>query len=321
MSNSSELFQRVRHLVKTEHFDVAHVQYTQLAHYIRSLGDVPAVLEEGDIAFIRRRRFADSLPNSLKKLLLRHDTAKLQEYEIAYCRLYDGVLVRSEADKEILSNWVPSDRIAVFPPWLDLSLAERVSPIPTAQDVMFYGAMWRPVNEQAAVLFAQKVWPAILTKAPDSRFLIVGSRPSSAVQKLQGSHVIVTGFVPDVAPFYSQSAVVVAPLIAGSGIKGKVLQALAYGRPVVTTSVGAEGIAATENDGLFIRDEPEQMTECVSALLLGRSYLQYRIPARDFIARNYDWHSGVERVQEMYRSAINRKRPSTRFSTEQLQLR
>jgi glycosyltransferase involved in cell wall biosynthesis len=122
---------------------------------------------------------------------------------------------------------------------------------------------------------------------------------------MQGEKVCVTGYVEDVAPYYSRACVVVVPLRSGSGIKGKIVQALACGKPVVTTSVGAEGIPAAERDGLFIRDDPQPFAECVRWLLEQRRYLDFREPARQFVRRFYDWKAGVERLEHLYREVTH----------------
>ena len=304
MSHSAKFVGQVRRVAHLSGFDVVHVQYTQLAHYVEYLEGLPAVLEEGDLAFVRRERFAKTVTNPIKRFLLLLDTAKLKHYEIGFSKQYDGILVRSEADRATLSSLVPERPIASFPPWVDLSLTARVSAIPTGEDLMFYGAMWRPVNEQAVAYFAQKIFPQISTRVPQTCFVIAGSRPSTLVRSLANARIEVTGFVDDIAPIYSRAAVVVAPLLAGSGIKGKVIQALAYGRPVVTTSIGAEGIPGKEADGLFVCDNPRDFAECVLSLLHNKSYLRYCKPAQAFIRRYYDWTAGVVTVEQMYQTAI-----------------
>jgi glycosyltransferase involved in cell wall biosynthesis len=120
----------------------------------------------------------------------------------------------------------------------------------------------------------------------------------------------VCGFAEDIEPFYQRTAVAVVPLLSGSGVKGKVLQALGCGRPVVTTSVGAEGIPASEADGLFVRDDPAAFADCVLWLLRGSTYLKFRGPARAFVREHYDWQASIQRLEHVYSEVVQQRVPA-----------
>ena len=305
MSHSKPMVQALRERIASGAFDLVHVEFTQMAHYVEWTGDVPAILDESDIAFVRRERFAQTTDSQAVRLLLNWDTRKLKEYEIRYCGRFQGILVRTDHDRQLLQSFLPVARIEVFPPWVDLSFAGRVREEPKEENLLFYGAMWRPANEQAVSYFVKQILPRIRVSNREVRFTVLGSRPSERLRRMQGEKVCVTGYVEDVAPYYSRACVVVVPLRSGSGIKGKIVQALACGKPVVTTSVGAEGIPAAERDGLFIRDDPQPFAECVRWLLEQRRYLDFREPARQFVRRFYDWKAGVERLEHLYREVTH----------------
>lgn len=299
MSHSSEMVRALRKEVTTGHFDLAVVEFTQMAHYVEYLNGIPAILDESDIAFVRRQRFAATVWNPISRFLLQWDTRKLRGYEISNARRYRAILVRTETDKSFLQDRLRESRIEVFPPWIDLSFASSVNGAPEGASILFYGAMWRPANEQGALYFARQIFPLIRQRIPESEFMVVGSRPSRRLTTAKVPGMAVTGFVPSVEPYYRKAAVAVAPLLAGSGIKGKVVQAMACGKPVVTTSIGAEGIPATERDGLFVRDDAREFAECVEWLVREKHFLQFREPARQFVARNYDWPGGVSRLKKL----------------------
>ncbi|MGA2423837.1 MAG: glycosyltransferase [Terriglobales bacterium] len=299
MSHSKPMVQALRERITRGAFDLVHVEFTQMAHYVELIDDVPAILDESDIAFVRRERFAQTTESRAARLLLNWDTRKLKEYEIRYCGRFQGILVRTDHDKQLLQSFLPAARIEIFPPWVDLSFAGRVREEPKEENLLFYGAMWRTANEQAVCYFVKQILPRIRAGNPEVKFTVLGSRPSERLRRMQGEKVCVTGYVEDVALYYSRACVVVVPLRSGSGIKGKIVQALACGKPVVTTSVGAEGIPAAERDGLFIRDDPQPFAECVRWLLEQRRYLDFREPARQFVRRFYDWKAGVERLENL----------------------
>lgn len=299
MTHSAEMVRAIRRATERTRFDLALVEFTQMAHYVEYLNGIPAILDESDIAFVRRQRFAATVRNPVTRALLDWDNRKLRAYEIGYARRYQSILVRTETDKQLLRTDLPEARIEVFPPWIDLSFAPSVNGTPAEANLLFYGAMWRPANEQGALYFAEQVLPLIRQAIPATQFFVVGSRPSNRLSSARIPGMTVTGFVPSVEPYYQRAAVVVAPLLAGSGIKGKIVQALACGKPVVTTSVGAEGIPATEDDGMFVRDDPKPFADCVQWLLRDMNCLRFREPARRFVSKYYNWHTGVARLQKL----------------------
>jgi glycosyltransferase involved in cell wall biosynthesis len=289
----------IRERMARREFDLVYIEFTQMAHYVQFIGKVPAILDESDIAFVRRERFAQTTGSPAARLLLNWDSRKLKRYEISNCGRFHGILVRTKHDKQLLQSFLPAAQVEVFPPWVDLSFADAIREETSEANLLFYGAMWRPVNEQAVCYFLEQMLPRIRVSNPSVQFTVLGSRPSERLRRMQEERVHVTGYVPDVAPYYSRASVVVVPLLSGSGIKGKIVQGLACGKPVVTTSVGAEGIDATESDGLFVRDAPQEFADCVRWLLEQQRYLNFREPARRFVAQFYDWQAGVERLEKL----------------------
>jgi polysaccharide biosynthesis protein PslH len=282
-------------------FDLIHVEFTQMAHYAEYFNGTPCVLDESDLAYVRRERFAATLQSGPKRLLLNWDNRKLKKYEIGWTSQFDAVLVRTENDRQTLERELGDNKtVVVIPPWIDLSFSNQVTAIASGRDLLFYGAMWRPVNDQAAHYFIDRILPDVVAEYPEARFVIAGSRPRTSLCDRRSAAVEVAGFVHDLAAYYTRCPIVVVPLLAGAGIKGKVIQALACGRPVVTTSVGAEGIPATEAEGLFIRDTPDSFASCICWLLDENRYLQFREPAQAFVRRNYDWHVGIRRLIAVY---------------------
>jgi glycosyltransferase involved in cell wall biosynthesis len=299
MTHSAEMIRAIRREIARTRFDLALVEFTQMAHYVEYLNGIPAILDESDIAFVRRQRFAATVRNPVTRTLLDWDNRKLRAYEIGYAGRHTAILVRTETDKQLLRSFLPHARIEVFPPWIDLSFAPSVNGTPAEANLLFYGAMWRPANEQGALYFAEQVLPLIRQVNPSAEFFAVGSRPSKRLSSARIPGMTVTGFVPSVEPYYQRAAVVVAPLRAGSGIKGKIVQALACGKPVVTTPIGAEGIPATEDDGMFVREDPRDFADCVQWLLRDKNCLRFREPARCFVSMYYNWHTGVARLQKL----------------------
>jgi glycosyltransferase involved in cell wall biosynthesis len=155
------------------------------------------------------------------------------------------------------------------------------------------------VNEDAALWAAREILPLVRKRVPDSRLLLVGSRPSAAVRALASESVEVPGWVESIAPWYERAAVALVPIRAGSGIRGKILQALGVGRPVVATPIGAEGIEAREEDGLFVRDEPAELAAAVVALLEGAEHARWHDAGRRWFDAAYRWEQACAEWESM----------------------
>ena len=157
--------------------------------------------------------------------------------------------------------------------------------------VVFVGAMDYHANIDGAVFFAREVWPQVAARLPDAVFTIVGRNPSEAVSPLaRGERIEVTGTVPDVRPYYRSALIAVAPLRVGGGTRLKILEAMAAGVPVVSTTLGAEGLTALPNVDYLLADTGEAVAEAI--LELARDPLRRaRIAAagHELVRRRYDW--------------------------------
>jgi glycosyltransferase involved in cell wall biosynthesis len=167
---------------------------------------------------------------------------------------------------------------------------------------MYVGFLgWEP-NIQGLLWFMEKVWPRLLDKHPDLRFDIVGKNPNNRLKKAVELHpgITLTGYVPNLQAVYRDSRVSVAPLLFGSGMKVKVLDAMARGIPTVTTSVGAEGIEVENGRHLLIEDDPARMAERINELL-DNPVLWNRLQtaSRELIQQQYTWR---RLFREMHRT-------------------
>jgi glycosyltransferase involved in cell wall biosynthesis len=129
--------------------------------------------------------------------------------------------------------------------------------------LLFVGSLNSLFNRQGLEWFLTEIWPHIRSRIPDSRFMLAGAGPKMSLP----DGVAQLGFVEDLEPLYEQARVCIAPLHGGAGTRLKILEAMAHSRPVVTTTVGAEGISVSENDGVFIRDDAQAFARTCGELL------------------------------------------------------
>ncbi len=216
---------------------------------------------------------------------------KLWRYEGALIRSADGVVAVSEIDSRALMSAGPARRITVVPNGVDTNQVRR-SPGPSPVDrVLFTGTLdFRP-NVDGVVWFAREVWPSVRRNRPDATFAIVGRAPDPAIRALDGSNgIAVHADVPDVAPFFQDAAVFVVPLRLGGGARLKILESFAYEVPVVSTAVGAEGIAITAGGDIALADDPVAFAAEVTRLCVPSPIRDAQVErARRLVTSAYDW--------------------------------
>lgn len=176
----------------------------------------------------------------------------------------DVLAVVSDVDRQALAGILDHPRVVVVP-----NAWDEPHPLPPAPDpvVSFVALLsWGP-NVDAAVWFCREVWPRVTAALPAARLQLVGRDPAEAVRALAGPTVQVTGTVPDLVPWYARTRVAVAPLLAGGGSRLKILEALAAARPVVATTIGAEGLEDLVGRGVVVADDPAAMATALVELL------------------------------------------------------
>lgn len=301
MAHSRAIKKHIAELLKRRSFDLVVIEFTQMFQYIDLIPHIPIIVDESDIAFVRRRRYALTALRGLLRLLFLHDSRKLQKYEIDRLSCATGILIRTRTDISLLRHdgLVKQDEdFHVLLPWVNFDGADTIPLVPEESSVMFFGAMWRPVNADAAVYFAEEILPLIISVVPEVKFYIIGSRPGKDVRSLASDRIIVTGYVESIVEYYRKCSVVVVPLRSGSGIKGKVIQALGFGRPVVSTAVGAEGIEFGEEEFLFVRDDPKGFAQMVSNLLKNRIAPNDLHDLSRMVQQRFSWEDNIHRAEE-----------------------
>ncbi len=236
---------------------------------------------------------------------------RLRRYEAQACRCADRVLAVSDADAAALQRLVPDLDVTVIPNGIDTQVYRPATfdPQPPTPSLVFTGTMdFRP-NVDAVLWFAREVLPRVRAEIPEAHFVVVGQRPHRRLDALRGdTAVTLTGWVEDTRPYIAQAAVYVAPLRIGGGTRLKLLEAMAMGKPVVATRLGAEGYPVRDGCELLLADTPADFAAAVVNLLhtpergaeLGRA-------ARAFVEERYDWRVIVPRVEAVYEEVASRQ--------------
>lgn len=307
--------QALRSLLFEQSFDVLQIEGIEMAPYgfmarqWRGVHTPAIVFDDHNAEYVLQRRALETdrrhprrWPAAVYSLM---QWRRLAEYERRVCRSSDAVLAVSRADAQALAELAPDIRPVVVPNGVDTEYYRPNLPdvLPLQHPaVVFTGKMdFRP-NVDAMLWFYRHVWPRVLDEIPEAHGYIVGKNPDPRLAALADEPgVIVTGHVPDILPYFGGADVYVVPLRIGGGTRLKVLEAMAAGLPIVTTSRGAEGIDLTPDVHARVADRPADYAAAVVALLRDTVRAQaLGAAARGFVAEHYAWRRIIPRLEEVY---------------------
>jgi len=300
---------------REQRYDVAVCDFLDAAINFPGRLNIPSVLFQHNVESEIWRRHADTAGNPVKKMLYRMEFRKMLRYERAAVRKFQHVIAVSENDRALMTKWVDGDRVTVVPTGVDLA-QYRPAPNPldiSAPLVTFVGAMdWEP-NVDGVEYFCAEVWPAIKAEVPQARLRIVGRNPDRRVQKWASNSINndnsieVTGRVPSVVEHLRQSAVIIVPLRIGGGTRLKIYEAMATGKAVVSTTIGAEGLDVHHGHDIMLADDPRSFAQAVIMLLRDPELRRRYEKAAAETAARYDWPAIGERFSEVLQSAAEKK--------------
>ncbi len=251
-----------------QRFDAVHADQLNMAQYALRVPARQHVLDAHNALYVVYRRLARTRPAGPVGWLMEREWHKLRRYEAECGKHFDTVLAVSEADRTALRRAMgDAADIRVVPIAIDLDEVPLVARRPEARRILHVGTMHWPPNADAVRWFADAVLPIIRAARPDTAFDVVGARPPRAVRRLGQDGVNVTGYVADPTPYLEQAGVMVVPLRAAGGIRVKILHALAQGIPVVSTTIGCEGLAVEHEREVLIADAPEDFARAVLRVL------------------------------------------------------
>ena len=303
---SAAFRRRVAELIATKHFDVIHVDTIALAQFLDKRWAIPTVLTHHNIESQLMERRAGAESGLLARLYLRRETRKLLAYEAEVSGTFDVNVFVAQTDERTLMGRVPGLRTAIVPNGVDVEYfaPHQGKDVPA---LIYTGGMNMFANRDAVMFFLNEIWPLIRKQVPEVRFFAVGQDPPKELleQAARDPQVVVTGYVNDVRPLVGDAAVYVVPLRVGGGTRLKVLDAMAMGKAMVSTSIGCEGLEVRPDEHLLVADSPEEFADKTVTLLhdpsrrgtLGRT-------ARELVEQRYSWRMIGGQLFEAYRLAI-----------------
>ncbi|NQS99575.1 MAG: glycosyltransferase [Candidatus Omnitrophica bacterium] len=300
----------LRQLVSKDNFDLIIIEGSYYGIYWPFIYKTKAlkVLDLHNIEEERILREAGTLPAGVRKFIYFYDALRMRYLENKIIDGVDLTLVTSERESQELLRRNYKARVFVAPNGVD---CETIRQLPFADnpEILFVGALDYAPNVDGIFFFVNKILPKLHSDFPNLKFRIVGRSPTTEIKKLNGTAGIeVTGQVEDLEPYYRRCALCVVPLRSGGGTRLKILEAMAYGRAVVSTTIGCEGIEAFHNKHILIADEAEEVSDAIISLLINRDLAAFLVNnARSLVEKKYSWDRIAEGIFEQYINLINQR--------------
>jgi sugar transferase (PEP-CTERM/EpsH1 system associated) len=314
---TSPMKRALAHLLSRQGFDIIQFESVHLMSYL-------AIVREASVRAARKRpvvvcdwhnveselmqRYSQREPGRLRRAYASRTARLMSEFEKRALRDFDAHIAVSQRDADRLRAINPDARIFVIENGVDTDFysGPHANDESLARRIVFVGSMDYHANIDAAVNFAREVWPQLRERRPELIFTIVGKDPAPEVRGLaQIPGVEVTGTVDDVRPFYREASVAVVPLKVGGGSRLKILEAMAAGVPVVSTTLGAEGLEVLHDENILIADTSEQLVQAITSVVENKTRRdQLSAAGRELVSRRYDWSSLGAALFDVYEELL-----------------
>lgn len=309
--SSRDFRKKLLQILRAETFDLALLNFTPMLQYRGDLVDIPAVGGiEHDVTFQNWQRRRDQAENLAQRGLIDFEYKRVFRWEVEALTQLDFVIVLNGKDQKLLEPYVAGLPIICTQPWIDYPRERELyaSQQREAGSLVFWGAMDRHENIDAALYACQEILPRIVVHSPGVHYYIAGNNPPSRLDRLCTSgNATVCGYVSEPLSFLSSKMVALLPLRLGAGIKIKVLECMAAGLAVVTTAVGAEGIDAEHGVHFLVGNTAQELADYVQDLLSSPSQRERMgMRAREWFLTHYSFERGLQELDGFLAPAVDR---------------
>jgi len=302
---SKAMHERIRVFLADHQIDVIHCDTIGLAEYVKDITEIPMVLNHHNIESHMMLRRCENETHFLKKIYFFIEGKKLVNYEKKMCPLFNSNLVVSELDKDRLLSFIPNLNVDIIPNGVDVIFFKATNSNIKKHNIVFAARLNAYTNEDAIVWFLKEMWPLLKERVSDVSLTIAGRNPTLRIKKEIGLDpaVKLTGYVDDIKPFIEQAEVYVCPMRDGGGTKLKLLDAMAMGKAIVTTSVGAEGLKLKDGEHvLFANDSSSFVSHIVEIFENSGLRLQLSNKSRDLVTKTYSWEIIGNKLNNTYQT-------------------
>lgn len=299
-AQSKELENVVRSLVNKEDFDIILGEFASMGHFDLDT-DAIRIMDAHNIEYDNFRRMSTLDWSFIRKKFYEREYEKCLKEEVEAFKRHDAIFATSQRDADIIGNHVDDIPRFVIPNGVDSSYFTPGETESEPFSMVFTGAMKYVPNYDGVIKFLDEIFPLIKKQVPGAKMYVVGSNPPSQLKAYESESVTVTGFVDDVRPYIDKASVFVVPLYMGSGTRLKVVEALSMQIPVVSTSIGCEGIDVSDGEHLIIRDNSAEFADAVVDLFENHDLRRKLISNGDKIVQEkYDWRIIGQSIEEAF---------------------
>lgn len=305
---SQDFERKLAEVLEQNTFDVVQIETLYMTPYletIRKHSNAKVFLRAHNIEHMIWQRITESTRNPLRKAYLKHVTKTLKAYELGSLDKYDGIIPISQVDAVFFQQKTrtPVRAISFGIDPEKMKMEDYGHP----EFALFHiGSMnWMP-NIEGVKWFLQEVWPLISEALPEVKIYLAGREMPEWLQQLQLKNVEVVGEVPDAYAFIRSKAISIAPLFSGSGIRIKIIESMALGRAVISTTIGAEGINYTEGENIMIADDKQHFFEAVKTLFENpEKAKELGMNARRLILEQHNNKQLIRQMVDFYREVLS----------------
>jgi sugar transferase (PEP-CTERM/EpsH1 system associated) len=301
---SAELASRIREMAIAQNFDIVHIEHSHMASYLEALppgSKSKRLLVFHNVVSQQYSRLSGFMQHRINQVRYRLHGWMMRRWEPRYAGHFDRCVTVSEEDRQQLLHANPHLHIDVIPNGVDTKGLRPLAGAESPLSLIFVGKMSSPACIDGSLYLCREILPLVRREIPDVEVWLVGADPKPEVQGLDGNGVHVTGRVDDVVSYYGRCGVSVVPIRAGGGTRLKILEAMALGRPVVSTSIGCEGLGVIDGEHLLLADNSREFAEQIVRLLrddvLGR---RLTANARSMVEAHYDWDLIAVQQMQIY---------------------
>jgi polysaccharide biosynthesis protein PslH len=286
----------LQHLVKTENIELGYFQLIRTAEYAKKLSLKKKALDYMDALSLGMERRKNVAPFYLKPIM-QVETSRLKKYEKKISEIFQQAFAIAERDLQMIApTSCPIDIVAN---------GVEINNTPTLVDkkyaIAYSGNMSYPPNVDAALFLAEQIMPLVWKVLPEANLVIAGTSPTSKVLALSSEKIIVTGRVPDMSIYYLASKIFVAPMRIGSGLQNKLLEAMSFGIPCITSTLANDALKAEPNMEILVSDTAKSFSENMIELLQNETlYQQLSEKGFTFVKEKYSWARNTEPIVKFF---------------------
>lgn len=292
---------KICEVIKREKIDGIYIHLLRMAQYVKDVNEINRILDLTDSLSLSLKRSL-KFRNHLFFAFYFIEWLKIMIYEPRIIKYFNGCLLVSNVDKEANKPLKKANNIAVIPNGVDFEYFKPKGNEYSRNSIVFIGNLHSFPNKDAVLYFCRDILPFIKKEIPDIKFYIVGINPTKKILELaKDKTVIITGGVDDSRPYLSDAAAMVCPIRVATGMQNKILEAMAMGLPVISTSIATLWMDKKEDSGVLIADTPMEFAKKVTEVIKDKNLREkLSISARKLIVESYDWNKNIKKLEQLF---------------------